>query len=241
MITLIGCVLVLTKRWLFTCLMSDSDDAVISFVSKGIASGRFSSGDRLPTERDLALQLLLPRTAVRRSLAKLEASGRIARHVGRGTYVTQTPLETLTPLAVATSPAEIMEVRLMLEPQIAALAARCATTAELAYVRQCVTACEDAASHESFEAADAAFHRAIAAASHNEFLLHIFDVVNAVRNEPLWGSLKRRSFTTERRQAYERDHRAIAEALDQRDGESARTLMRDHVVRVRGNLLGSAD
>ncbi len=222
-------------------MSNSSDDAVISFVGQGIATGRFSPGDRLPTERELAELLVVPRTAVRRSLAKLEAGGKIARHVGRGTYVTETAAEELTPLASATSPAEIMEVRLMLEPQVAALAARCATTAELAYVRQCRIVCEEAATHEAFEAGDAAYHRAIAAATHNEFLLRIFDVVNAVRNEPLWGNLKRRSFTLERRRVYEDDHRAIGEALEQRDAESARALMRGHIVRVRANLLGAAD
>jgi hypothetical protein len=83
--------------------------------------------------------------------------------------------------------------------RIAALAARCATTAQLGYVRQCFSACGDAATHAAFETADAAFHRAIAAATHNEFLLRIFDVINALRNEPLWRGLKRRSFTSERR------------------------------------------
>ena len=225
----IGCALVSWGSPMSTERRS-SDDAVTSFVAQGLLTGRFSSGDRLPTERELAALLLLPRTAIRRSLAKLEAGGRIARYVGRGTFITERPAE-LSPLSSATSPAEIMEVRLMLEPQIAALAASTATPAELALVRQRLAACEDAPNQESFEAADAAFHRAIAAATHNEFLLHIFDVVNAVRNEPLWGSLKRRSFTSERRQAYERDHRSIGDALEQRDGESARTLMRTHILR----------
>jgi DNA-binding FadR family transcriptional regulator len=217
-----------------------SSDAVGSFIAGALAAGRLSPGDRLPTERELAHLLRLPRTAIRRSLAKLEAAGRIARHVGRGTYLTQGPGEPLTPLASATSPAEIMEVRLMLEPQIAALAASCATSAEFGHVRDCFAACEAAGTHEAFEAADAAFHRAIAASTHNEFLFRIFEVVNEVRNEPLWGSLKRRSFTIERRRAYEHDHRAIGAALEQRDAEAARSLMRTHIIRVRDNMLGAA-
>jgi len=129
----------------------------------------------------------------------------------------------------------------MLEPQIAALAASCATTAELSHVRRCFTACEAAPTHETFEAADAAFHRAIAASTHNEFLFRIFEIVNAVRNEPFGVASKRRSFTVERRRAYEHDHRAIGEALEQRDAEAARSLMRAHIVRVRDNMLGAAD
>ena len=222
-------------------MRNESADKVVLFIDRGVATGRFRTGDRLPTERELASLLQLPRTAVRRSLARLEADGRVARQVGRGTYMTRTPLEELTPIAFATSPAEIMEVRLMLEPQIAGLAAHCATTAELAAIRECFTACENAATHEDFEVSDGAFHRAIAASTHNEFLLRIFDVVNAVRNEPLWGSLKRRNFTNDRRRAYERDHRAIVEALEQRDSETARKAMREHISRVRGNLLGISD
>ncbi len=175
---------------------------------------------------------------MRRGLAVLEAQGSITRHVGRGTFVARTgTLDAVTPLGLATSPVEIMEVRLMLEPQIAALAASSATTAEFEQLRHCLQESEAARTYEEFELWDGAFHRAIAGATHNEFLVRICNVISAVRGEPLWGSLKRRSFTAARRRDYERDHRRIAESLQQRDAEAARQRMREHIVRVRNNLL----
>jgi hypothetical protein len=138
-------------------------------------------------------EILMPRVGLQ------FAPGRLGAKRGQGRYVVPPFAGASHPLVSATSPAEIMDVRLMLEPQIAALAARCATMAELAFVGQCFSACEGAPTYEAFETADAAFHRAIAAATQNEFLLRIFDVINALRNEPPWRSLKRRSFMSERR------------------------------------------
>jgi DNA-binding FadR family transcriptional regulator len=214
------------------------DQRVVAFISDAIASGRYASGSRLPTERGIAASLAVPRTAVRRGLAKLEAQGRITRHVGRGTFVApQTADDVTTPIGRATSPAEIMDVRLMLEPQIAALAADCATSPELERIGHCLAQAEAARTTEAFEKWDGALHYAIAAATHNAFLLRLFNVVHAVRDEPLWGNVKRRSFTPARRRDYQRDHRRIVDALAQRDGEQARRLMREHILRVRGNLL----
>jgi GntR family uxuAB operon transcriptional repressor len=215
-----------------------ADQRLVVFLSDAIATGRYASGARLPTERGLAASLAIPRTAVRRGLAVLEAQGRITRHVGRGTFVVgEVSAEASTPIGRATSPAEIMDVRLMLEPQIAALAADCATSPELERIGHCLAQAEAASSTEAFEKWDGALHHAIAAATHNAFLLRIFNFVHAVRDEPLWGSLKRRSFTPARRRDYQRDHRRIVEALAQRDGEAARRFMREHILRVRGNLL----
>ncbi len=216
-----------------------ADEArIVALIADGIATGRYRSGTRLPAERDLAAGLAVSRTAVRRGLAVLEAQGRITRHVGRGTFVNAA--ESVTPIARATSPAEIMDVRLMLEPQIAALAARCATSTELERMQHCLAAAESAVTTEEFERWDGSLHQTIAVATHNEFLLRIFHVVHAVRDEPLWGSLKQRSFTPARRLDYQADHRHIVEALAQRDTEEAHRTMREHIVRVRANLLGLA-
>jgi DNA-binding FadR family transcriptional regulator len=216
----------------------EGDDRIIALICDGIASGRFASGGKLPTERSLAESLAISRTAVRRSLARLQSQGRITRHVGRGTFVARGDDPTAaTPLGLSTSPVEIMDVRLMLEPQVAALAASCATSTEFERIGHCLSEAERARSYEEFERWDGAFHGAIAAATHNELLVRIFNVVNAVRDEPLWGSLKRRSFTPARRLDYELDHRRIGDALKQRDGESVRRLMREHILRVRANLL----
>ena len=145
------------------------DERLLSVVRDGIASGRFSSGARIPTERDFAASLEIPRSVVRRSLAYLETQGRVTRHVGRGTFVADGAGSAETPLGFATSPIEIMEVRLMLEPQVAAAAAAAATAAEFEKLTLCLERSEAAATYEEFERCDAEFHRSIAVATHNEF------------------------------------------------------------------------
>jgi len=131
-----------------------------------------------------------------------------------------------------------MQTRLLLEPEIAALAASQATQADIDHLHHCLARSEAAVTHVDFEAWDSALHRGIATAAHNTLLLRLFDTMNAARDLPVWGSIKRRSATPERRDGYEGSHRAIVDALTERHPELARERMRDHLLDVRGNLLG---
>jgi DNA-binding FadR family transcriptional regulator len=173
---------------------------------------------------------------VRRALGILEADGRIVRHVGRGTFLAEGPEG--PDGAAATSPAEIMAVRLLIEPRMMPLAVAAATSADFAEIERCLAKGDEAASYEDFEVWDAALHRAFAAATHNTLLSRVMRMINEARDQPLWGTLKRRSSTPERRDAYRSDHRAIAEALAERHVEAATEAMRRHLLRVRANILG---
>lgn len=213
------------------------DARVRALLEEGVRRGELSAGARLPTERSLAESLGAPRTAVRAALGALEREGRITRHVGRGTFLAESgAVELADP--VQTSPAEIMATRLLVEPEIAALAARHATQADLDHVAHCLARGDAATTYEDFEAWDAAFHRAIAAAARNGLLLRLFDTMNAARDLPVWGSIKRRSATPARRRGYEDGHRRVVAALVERDPDAARDRMRDHLLEVRANLLG---
>ena len=91
---------------------------------------------------------------------------------------------------------------------------------------------------ESFESWDARLHRAIALAAHNGLLMNMFDVMNTARALPVWGSLKRRTSSPERRRCYHEEHTSIVEALRDRDPEGAQQCMRAHLENVSDNLLG---
>ena len=213
------------------------DDRVRALLDEGLRSGRLSAGAKLPTERALAERLDVPRTAVRAALGALEREGRITRHVGRGTFVADTA-GTGPDDGLQTSPAEIMGTRLLVEPEIAALAARHATQADIDHIRHCLARGNAASTYEDFEAWDSAFHRAVAAGARNSLLLRLFDTMNAARDLPVWGSIKRRSASPERRRGYEASHAQVVEALVERDADAARDHMRAHLVDVRTNLLG---
>lgn len=211
-------------------------DAVTSYVDGAIADGDLVPGGRLPTERSLAEALGLPRTAVRRSLARLEQDGRVVRHVGRGTFLTDHSSPT-PGRPVMTSPAEIMDTRLIFEPEIAFHAAQNATQDDLERIEKCMRRGASAESYAEFEGWDSAFHRGITAAVHNTLLLHTFDAMNTARDLPVWGSSKLRSATADRRKSYEEQHEALFAALVDRDPARARSAMIAHLASVRTNLL----
>src|SRR3954447_6456811 len=93
--------------------------------------------------------------------------------------------------------------------------------------------------YDGFENWDSAFHRAIAQAAHNGLLLTLFDTMNAARHLPIWGGIKRRTATRERLARYHAEHTLILTALSERDPDAAHYHMREHLINVTNNLLGS--
>lgn len=201
------------------------------------------AGHRLPTERALSEEYGLSRSTVRRVLMDFKRKRLITQTVGSGTYVSEQVHEALSQLAPANpgasiSPAELMSARLVLEPALIEMVIGNATTADFERMDECNHHAELATTLEEFEHWDAALHEAIALAAHNSFIASVFRLMNEVRAQSEWGMLKRRSATPERRLDYQREHRALVAALRDRDGERARRLCLDHLLRVRTNMLG---
>jgi DNA-binding FadR family transcriptional regulator len=209
-----------------------------ALLAEGARDGTLGPGSKLPTERDLVERLAVPRGAIRRALDVLERDGMVVRHVGRGTFLTDSALGHVVVAPPDTSPAEIMQVRQLLEPQVAALAARVATQADLDRITECLNRGGLSEDFEGFEGWDAKLHRSIALAAHNGLLMNMFDVMNTARALPVWGTLKRRTSSPERRRCYHREHTAIVDALLDRDPHGAQENMRLHLQNVADSLLG---
>ncbi len=206
-------------------------------------SGQWRAGDRLPTERELSEQHGVSRTTVRKALLELKQQGLIEQTVGSGTYVAEHAGLRLGQRVVqdssqTTSPAELMEARLALEPAIIEMAIRNANAADLRRMEQCCAEAEQAQTLEAFEHWDAELHQAIADAAHNSFVANVFGLMKTVRAQGDWGQLKKKSVTPERRLAYQAEHRAIVDALRERDAARAREHTLAHLLHVRQNLLG---
>jgi DNA-binding FadR family transcriptional regulator len=214
------------------------EQSLRALLDEEAASGALGPGGKLPTERDLVHRLSAPRSAIRRALDALEVEGLVTRHVGRGTFLTDLAHAQADGAPPDTSPAEIMQVRQLLEPPVTALAARVATQADLDRINDCLNAGGSSDDFEGFEGWDAKLHRAIAHAAHNGLLMNMFDVMNTARALPVWGSLKRRTSTPERRACYHDEHTAIVQALFDRDPAGAHEAMRAHLEHVSDNLLG---
>lgn len=213
-----------------------------------LKTGEWRQGHRIATERQLSESFGIGRSTVRRVLAQLKVAGVITQTVGSGTYVSEAfdpaTLGEGTPSGLASisgsvSPAELMEARLAIEPSIVEMIIRNASQNDFAKMAQCCDKAEAAASMEEFEIWDGQLHAAIALAAHNSLVTNIFQLINQARAQDDWGALKRHSLSTERRLSYQIEHRQIVGALTDRDLVRATACVRDHLLHVRRNLLGS--
>lgn len=210
------------------------------YILGGAAEGTLGPGARLSTERELARRFSMPRNAVRKALALLEAEGLITRHVGRGTFLAGRAggVESPASNVAHTSPAELMEARLRIEPALAELVVTNATPADFERMEACIERAERATTLDEFELWDAALHEALAQATHNRFVIRVLAMVTAVRQQAEWGKLKDRIVTPERRLQYQAEHREIVRALKERDADRARASIVTHLQHARRNLFG---
>ena len=117
-----------------------------------LEGGELLANGRLPPERDLCAQFGVSRNTLRTALDLLEAQGKIWRRVGSGTYAGNAPpmdLQGLVAISETTSPIELMELRLILEPAITRLAALRATPTEIDYLQHCAKKTYGASDSES--------------------------------------------------------------------------------------------
>ncbi|WP_223855335.1 FadR/GntR family transcriptional regulator [Pseudomonas oryzihabitans] len=208
-----------------------------------IESGRLAAGQKLPAERVLSETFQASRGSVRRVLSNLKDKGLITQTVGSGTFVAENvqlvlPVVEHAPASVQTSPAELMEARLLIETQMPSLIVRYATAADFAKMEECIVRSEAASTIAEFEHWDGALHQAFAEATHNSFFLKILELTTQIREEGEWGRLKKNSLTPERRRQYEEQHRAIVNALRDRDEQLSRELIEAHLIQVQRNLFG---
>ena len=210
-----------------------------------IDSGRYPIHSRLPAERLLAEELGVGRSTLRKSLSVLEAEGKIRRYVGQGTFVGDRPADVHDinqALAdISSSPAEIIEVRLMLEPQIAGMAAVRASAEDIGFMHHCVSKSEAAPDWRTWELWDSTLHRSIADACKNVLLTRILEQVNSLRAGEDWSNLRERSLTPDWQRQLTVQHWAIVDAISRRESREAAEKMRQHLTTVQSNLLGPPD
>lgn len=223
-------------------MKTKNNQQVVQRLRELLQSGRYPKESRLPPERELSLELGVSRSALRKALYVLEAESLIWRHVGRGTFVgpkTMTRHAARIMIAETTNPAEIMEVRMVFEPKMAAIAALRATTGDIERMNNALMKAEATTEPVNFEVWDGALHQAIAASTGNSLLISFFEAINSLREDKLWGRLKEASFDRDRHQAYCRQHRRLVAAIVDRDAAAAEQLMRTHLEAVQKNLLGN--
>ena len=205
-----------------------------------LAQQEFPPGSRLPAERSLCKTLGVSRSALRKALATLEAEGQIWRHVGQGTFIGSRAAANSAEIgfiAGQTNPAQVMEARLAIEPELARLAALHATANDLAELELCLTRSRAAENWRVYETWDNRLHRTVAEATHNPVLIALFDTLNTVRRTVVWGRLRPNPTKPASDHHSFAEHEALVQAIRERDMAQAAKAMRAHLESVRRHLL----
>ena len=198
-----------------------------------IASGEFPAGTRLPAERELATTLGVSRTSVREAIISLEMSGLVEVRVGTGIFVLHA--REATPrvgVDAGPGPFELLSARKLVEGEIAALAARNATPADVDALQQSVARmAQHVGDFALREAEDETFHLLLAKCTGNGSLQLVVEGLWSQRAE-LWGRLQRHFHTSDLADKTIRDHAAIAAAVAAHDADAARAALHRHLSRV---------
>lgn len=207
-------------------------EGVVAQMRALIRDGRLSPGQKLPSERELAERFQVSRASLREAIRALEMEGLVVIRPGAGTFVSEEGFDAAMDvlanrlLAEREELADVMELRLVLEPQITALAAQRATPADFDRLEAILQdQAEQIQRSETGVVADTAFHSAVAAASHNRALerlsITLVEILAPVRDESLQ--------TTERSYWSMESHRIVLEAIRAGDADVARQAMIDHI------------
>lgn len=213
---------------------------VVALLADALEAGRWRGGDRLPPERALAEELGVGRASVRTALAELERRGRIWRHVGRGTFVCDDHADGAGTAFAApeAAPSDAFELRMMIEPAVAAAAALRATSATAGALKRCAGEGAAAEGWQAWEAADTAFHTALARATRNPLLEGVLAMLNDMRRRREWGDMREATLNPGRQRLYTAHHHAIVDAVADHDAARAAAAMRDHIAAVQAAMVG---
>jgi DNA-binding FadR family transcriptional regulator len=209
-----------------------------------VAVGEFEVGQRLPAERDLAVQLGVSRPSVREALIALEVEGMIEVRTGSGIYVRAAapevgkgrggllldsdPVGDMAPLEWG--PLEVMQARALIEPETAALAAERASRSDVSAVAAGLRQMQQQARRgEVPREGDEAFHLAIARASGNGVLLDTLHRYWRARHGPLFERLGDYFEGPESWQVAITEHEAVLDAIRAHDPAQARRAMQRHL------------
>jgi GntR family transcriptional regulator, transcriptional repressor for pyruvate dehydrogenase complex len=212
-------------------------EQIVQQIEESILKGALKAGDQLPAERELAHQFGVSRTAVREAVKALSEKGLVEAHPGRGTFITngtsysiRQTLDWMLRAGPEEGTVHLAEVREILEPEIAAMAASRADGEAIASMREAVAVMDKAKRDpDAFIEADLDFHLALAEAASNPLILSLIDSIVAVLREQ-----RMRIFKVEggpERGQYH--HKRILDAIEHRDPQGAREAMRAHLRQVR--------
>jgi GntR family transcriptional regulator, transcriptional repressor for pyruvate dehydrogenase complex len=212
-------------------------EQIVEQIEAAILKGKLKPGDQLPAERELAEQFGVSRTAVREAIKALREKGLVEAFSGRGTFITngtaqviRQSLGLLTKFGRPDGSIQLAEVRGILEPEIAALAAVRIESQHISALRDAVAIMDRSLEDPvAYIEADLDFHLTLAEAADNPLILSLIDsIVGLLREQRL------RIFNVDggpQRGQYH--HKRVLEAIERRDPAQARAAMQQHLQQIR--------
>lgn len=234
----------MTDNNLYKSLHSSTlPEQVVEQIEQLIIDGHLRQGDQLPAERFLSERLSVSRSVVREAVKSLQEKGLVEVRPGVGTFVhngmskiMRESIERMVLFDGQHGIANLLEVRDILEPEIAALAANKATENDIEDLKKAVKNVEESLTdNEAFIEADRDFHVTLAQATQNQLVVNLLASVIELLPEERRKIFESRSEEPKyRAQAY---HKQILQAIVSRDPNLARTTMLDHMKQVRDDSL----
>jgi GntR family transcriptional regulator, transcriptional repressor for pyruvate dehydrogenase complex len=216
---------------------------LVKALTEKIAQGELTAGDRLPTEQELIETFGVSRTVVREAISSLRATGLVSTQQGVGAFVREAPAPPFTTTAanleILHEVVQVLELRIGVEVEAAALAAQRRETHHLQLMRESVTRMSEAIETEADTVEpDLLFHRTIADATANPHFAQLFSYLGALLIPRT--RLDTYRFTPEDRASYlhrvNREHQVVFQAIERRDVDAACSAMRMHLSNSRDHL-----
>ena len=212
-------------------------EQIVQQVEESIHKGAMKPGDQLPPERELAEQFGVSRTAVREAVKALREKGLVEAYHGRGTFITdgtsysmRQALDRMLKVGQTEGSGFLAEVREILEPEIAAMAAMRCDAEDLASMHEQVGIMDHARKDpDAFIEADLDFHLVLAEAAANPIILSLIDSIVGLLREQRMGIFQVEG-GPDRGQYH---HKRILEAIVHKDPVGAREAMKAHLRQVR--------
>ncbi|QAR31850.1 FadR family transcriptional regulator [Geovibrio thiophilus] len=214
-------------------------DEIYRQLKELVLIGELKPGEKLPSERELAVQMGVSRPTLREALQKLEAHGFLKQIQGDGTYVQSAASPVLSQaftemLNKDDAMGDLMELRKILETWAAKAAATRATEEEIEQLEEFLNEMED--SERDYES-DASFHALISYASHNVLIVHVMNTIYEWITKVTY-EVRRHIRPAGGTKEVDTLHRKIFEAIKSRNPEKAYEYMLEHMEYVEKQLEG---
>jgi GntR family transcriptional repressor for pyruvate dehydrogenase complex len=210
-------------------------DQIVSLIEDLITSGKLRAGERIPPERDLAEKFGVSRNTVREAIKALAEKAVVVSRRGAGTFVAEGALGCMIDGVTRRRRrlAEIFELRKILEPQLARLAAQRITASAIAALEEIVKEQHQAlTTGRSQVELDERFHRLVAGATKNSVLCDVYEKLHEVLAESRIRELQ----SPERNRQSLEHHRQLVQALKTHAADEATELMHRHMEQIEKNL-----